>query len=198
MAAAAPQFSATVGSDQARKLEKMRERINSACKVDLSALETQRLLHMFARFGRGTATLTFEQFATAMREEGVTDPAALQQAFTAFDTNRDGKVDIREMTLGLVIMRRGTIDHRLELMFRTFDLDANGYIDASELAVLFRNIATSWTAAQAQARANEVLGKFNLSRSGMLNFAEFKAAVLSDQLLVNTFWTTNMPAVTMA
>ena len=48
---------------------------------------------------------------------------ALEQAFRSFDFNNSGQITAKEWLLGMAIMRKGSITHRLKLLFNAFDAD---------------------------------------------------------------------------
>ena len=48
---------------------------------------------------------------------------ALEQAFRSFDFNNSGQITAKEWLLGMAIMRKGSITHRLKLLFNAFDTD---------------------------------------------------------------------------
>ena len=55
--------------------------------------------------------------------------AMAEQVFRLFDENRDGKIDFREVVIGLGIGSRGTIDEKMSLMFSLYDINGDGFLD---------------------------------------------------------------------
>jgi Ca2+-binding EF-hand superfamily protein len=63
--------------------------------------------------------ITKVMFAEGMKRLcGVTDELLLDTYFSAFDRNRDGKIDLKEFLTGLSVVARGTTDERLKCMKR--------------------------------------------------------------------------------
>ncbi|CAB3219962.1 unnamed protein product [Arctia plantaginis] len=59
--------------------------------------------------------------------------AAIAGAFLAFDENRDGHVDFKELCCGLSAACRGPRTERLKFCFKIFDLDSDGVLNKKEL-----------------------------------------------------------------
>ncbi|XP_049878866.1 ubiquitin carboxyl-terminal hydrolase 32 isoform X2 [Pectinophora gossypiella] len=59
--------------------------------------------------------------------------AAVTGAFLAFDENRDGHVDFKELCCGLSAACRGPRAERLKFCFKIFDLDRDGVLNKKEL-----------------------------------------------------------------
>ncbi|XP_021208198.2 ubiquitin carboxyl-terminal hydrolase 32 isoform X2 [Bombyx mori] len=59
--------------------------------------------------------------------------AAVAGTFLAFDENRDGHVDFKELCCGLSAACRGPTTERLKFCFKIFDLDSDGLLNKKEL-----------------------------------------------------------------
>ncbi|KAJ0172880.1 hypothetical protein K1T71_011056 [Dendrolimus kikuchii] len=59
--------------------------------------------------------------------------AAVAGVFLAFDENRDGHVDFKELCCGLSAACRGPTTERLKFCFKIFDLDSDGVLNKKEL-----------------------------------------------------------------
>ncbi|XP_052739167.1 ubiquitin carboxyl-terminal hydrolase 32 isoform X3 [Bicyclus anynana] len=81
------------------------------------------------------AAPTGELDATSMR--GLLSPplprAAFEGTFLAFDENRDGHIDFKELCCGLSAACRGPTTERLKFCFKIFDLDRDGILNKKEL-----------------------------------------------------------------
>lgn len=63
----------------------------------------------------------------------------LRQLFALFDRNNDGSIDFREYVIGLsVLCNPARTERILQMSFRLFDLDDDGFITEQELAALLR------------------------------------------------------------
>ncbi|KAL6057997.1 NADPH oxidase 5 [Balamuthia mandrillaris] len=58
-----------------------------------------------------------EEFEEGLKAIGITDPLILEQNFSAFDHNKDGKINFREFVTGLSIVQKGTMEERLRCTF---------------------------------------------------------------------------------
>ncbi|XP_061382130.1 ubiquitin carboxyl-terminal hydrolase 32 isoform X2 [Danaus plexippus] len=59
--------------------------------------------------------------------------AAVEGTFLAFDENRDGHIDFKELCCGLSAACRGPTTERLKFCFKIFDLDRDGLLNKKEL-----------------------------------------------------------------
>ncbi|XP_069863386.1 lysophosphatidylcholine acyltransferase 2B-like [Dipodomys merriami] len=67
----------------------------------------------------------------------VTEP--LRQLFAFFDRNHDGTIDFREYVIGLTVLCNPEDTEKiLEVSFRLFDLDADGFITEQEFTAILR------------------------------------------------------------
>lgn len=95
----------------------------------------------------------FRLISTSIHEDGVIDLAEFQQAlglknsafaerlFTVFDKNKDHAISFQEFVRGLsVFCAKGTLDEKLQLSFRIYDHDEDGFIDKGELMSMLRAI----------------------------------------------------------
>ncbi len=57
-----------------------------------------------------------------LHEMGKTDPVEIDQFFTAFDTQKSGHVDFREVVCGMSVVQTGSIDDRLMMAFKAYAL----------------------------------------------------------------------------
>jgi len=137
--------------------------------------------------------LSKTQFQQGLRMLGATDDAMVDQFFVAFDDDHDGQIDFQEFACGLSVMHNGTLEERLELAFRAYDLDHNGVIDRLELSNIlkstFKARGFDHTENTIQGVVNQCFEQADSNRDGWLDCDEFKQAVLSHQLVVQSFWT---------
>ena len=56
-----------------------------------------------------------------------------QEAFRAFDTNGDGKIDFKEFIFALHLTSAASATEKLQWAFRMYDVDGNGKIDLGEM-----------------------------------------------------------------
>jgi len=59
------------------------------------------------------------------------------QLFKAFDKSGDGSVDFEELSKGLSVFTKGTLDEKLKMCFSLFDVDKDGFIQQEEFSKNF-------------------------------------------------------------
>ncbi|CAO2639042.1 Lysophosphatidylcholine acyltransferase 2B [Lemmus lemmus] len=63
----------------------------------------------------------------------------LRQLFSLFDRNHDGSIDFREYVIGLTVLcNPANTEKILQMSFKLFDLDEDGYITEKELTTILR------------------------------------------------------------
>jgi len=68
-----------------------------------------------------------------------TDPLFSAKLFDLLDTNRDGCVDLQEFVCGLSILCKGTAEEKLQLSFKSYDINNDGFISKDEMTTLFKS-----------------------------------------------------------
>eukprot|EP01016_Furgasonia_blochmanni_P053815 TRINITY_DN8772_c0_g1_i3.p1 TRINITY_DN8772_c0_g1~~TRINITY_DN8772_c0_g1_i3.p1 ORF type:complete len:466 (+),score=119.13 TRINITY_DN8772_c0_g1_i3:72-1469(+) len=167
-------------------------------RTQLSAIEIEQIYHKFIavtsqRLANQEAGLVnLDEFIMIMKDY-VNDLQTIRDMFNAMDVNSTGKIDFRDFVLAMNILKAGSLEERLKLAFLAYDTDHNGYIDKIEFYKLIgaslRAKGIQMTEFDAMAYANAAFAKADKNRDGRLIFEEFREAVLSDQILLNPFWT---------
>jgi len=118
--------------------------------------------------------------------EGDPTPFA-NQLFSVYDTNNDGMIDFREFICGIGLMSRGTMDEKLRVAFRTYDLDNNGYISRWEMqsvvTAIYKTIAPLKDKKGdnlSGAAAMAIFRSMDKDRDDKVSFDEFKEGVNRD------------------
>jgi len=126
--------------------------------------------------------------------------------FDLLDTNKDNTVDLQEFVGGLSILCKGTVEEKLELSFKAYDLDGNGYITKNELSQMFqqawisgfkalsyqtneevnRDDLNNFSEEMAQIFAEGAFTSLDVNGDGKLSFSEFKQFALSHPKITAT------------
>ena len=92
--------------------------------------------------------------------------------------------------IALSVLQRGTTDEKLRLLFDAFDTDSNGALDRGEVYQIYKaSLAYGSEGAGASALDKLVDECFKLAdtnNDGMLSFDEFKTAVQSQALVLDS------------
>eukprot|EP01102_Stenamoeba_stenopodia_P009601 TRINITY_DN2845_c0_g1_i2.p1 TRINITY_DN2845_c0_g1~~TRINITY_DN2845_c0_g1_i2.p1 ORF type:complete len:232 (-),score=60.02 TRINITY_DN2845_c0_g1_i2:87-782(-) len=95
--------------------------------------------------------------------------------FHLLDSNNDGTVDLGEFVCGLSMLCKGTVEEKLELSFKAYDLDGNGYISKDELGAMFKSAWISGFKALSTIHGNQ-----DLSMEDLNEFSEEMATLFAD------------------
>jgi serine/threonine-protein phosphatase 2B regulatory subunit len=137
-----------------------------------------------------------EQFAAGLRGVGISDPLVIEQSFSAFDADGSGHIDFREFVSGMAVLHRGSPEDRLKLMFQSYDLDKNGFLDRDEVFAIFRTALLFSGLARSSAQlehahltslVDEAFRRVDVNGDNKLDFHEFVLAVNSSVIVSDCF-----------
>jgi len=135
------------------------------------------------------------------------DSPFVERLFTLLDVNSDGQIDLTEFVTGLSLLCKGSVEEKLALSFKAYDLDGNGYITKDELASMFKSAWISGFRALCATHGNEDLSMDDLNEfseematlfaenafdtldtngDGQLSFEEFKEFALAEPKITAT------------
>eukprot|EP01104_Vermistella_antarctica_P009865 TRINITY_DN258_c0_g1_i1.p1 TRINITY_DN258_c0_g1~~TRINITY_DN258_c0_g1_i1.p1 ORF type:complete len:225 (+),score=87.83 TRINITY_DN258_c0_g1_i1:57-731(+) len=127
--------------------------------------------------------------------------------FTLLDLNSDGRVDLAEFVTGLSLLCKGSVEEKLELSFKAYDIDGDGNISKDELAAMFKSAWIAGFKALCATHGNEELSMKDLNEfseemaglfaenafdtldtngDGALSFDEFKEFALAEPKITAT------------
>jgi len=153
---------------------------------------------------------TFKQGLGMLEKAGLRnldDSPFVERLFTLLDVNGDGQIDLTEFVTGLSLLCKGTVEEKLALSFKAYDLDGNGYITKDELASMFKSAWISGFRALCATHGNEDLSMEDLNEfseematlfaenafdtldtngDGQLSFEEFKEFALAEPKITAT------------
>jgi len=161
----------------------------------------------------GKEPLDKEQFRNGLGKlekcglKNLDDSPFVERLFTLLDTNGDGTVDLQEFVSGLSMLCKGSVEEKLALSFKAYDLDGNGFISKDELALMFKSAWIAGFRALCATHGNEELSLEDLNefseemanlfadnafdtldtnRDGQLSFEEFKEFALAEPKITAT------------
>jgi len=164
-------------------------------------VEMKQITDIFKSVSADGTTLTKENFKIGLaklKDLGFQDLESTpfyDRLFNLFDLNGDGSVDLHEFFSGLSVLFKGTIDEKLKLSFRAYDLDGSNTISKKELSEMFKSAWLCGFKALVKKHGNDDLSHQELvefsdemanlfaesafdtldtNNDGMLSFEEFK------------------------
>ena len=63
--------------------------------------------------------------------------AFIEDLFNLFDSDKDGKCDLKEFSSGISLLCKGTPEQKIELTFNMWDENKDGVIDQNEMDKFF-------------------------------------------------------------
>ncbi|EGC30631.1 hypothetical protein DICPUDRAFT_58183 [Dictyostelium purpureum] len=161
-----------IDNDQIKKLQE---------STNFDKVEAKKLFEVFSELSNGgKVPLNRQQFKDGLSKleqcglKNLDNTPFGDRLFDLLDTNKDGSVDLQEFISGLSILCKGSVEEKLELSFKAYDLDGNGYITKSELSQMFQQAWISGFKALSY-QTNEEVNKDDLN-----NFSEEMAQIFAD------------------
>jgi len=194
-----------IDSDVVKKLQE---------QTNFDKVEVSKLYETFMSISKGgKEPLDREQFRIGLGKlekcglKNLDDSPFVERLFTLLDTNGDGTVDLQEFVSGLSLLCKGSVEEKLALSFKAYDLDGNGFISKEELALMFKSAWIAGFRALCATHGNEELSLEDLNefseemanlfadnafdtldtnRDGQLSFEEFKEFALAEPKITAT------------
>jgi len=91
---------------------------------------------------RGSAAVGRQQFRNVLAHihPSLAATSGMDRIFYALDQDADNRLDFRELIFGLSVLAKGTVDEKLELLFKSFDVGNTGFISKEDLVQLLREM----------------------------------------------------------
>eukprot|EP01114_Cavostelium_apophysatum_P002659 TRINITY_DN12356_c0_g1_i1.p1 TRINITY_DN12356_c0_g1~~TRINITY_DN12356_c0_g1_i1.p1 ORF type:complete len:252 (+),score=70.81 TRINITY_DN12356_c0_g1_i1:208-963(+) len=184
-------------------------------ETNFDKVEVGKLFETFQSISNGgKEPLDREKFKAGLGKleacglKNLDDSPFVDRLFTLLDKNNDGTVDLQEFVSGLSLLCKGTVEEKLELSFKAYDIDGNGFISKDELALMFKSAWIAGFRALCATHGNEELSMNDLNEfseematlfaenafdtldtngDGQLSFEEFKEFALAEPKITATF-----------
>lgn len=105
-------------------------------------------------------------------------------------------MDFQEVAVGLSVMFGGSLEDRLKLAFRAYDLDADDSISFLEYAAIMKAsfLARGFDFSDEMVHdiCNVSFQRIDKDNNGSLNYEEFRNAVLSSEMGLQLFWKSSL------
>ena len=142
--------------------------------------------------------IAFEGFKELLETElpqwaAASDEEQLKHLFHAFDTDSTGKISVAQFIQGVATFTGTDLDKRLQMIFRTADIDHSGYVSREEMLKLFIDSYNMFFPGMNTASIPELVSSIferlevNPAADAGLNFDEFALVVKSQPLLLECF-----------
>ncbi|EDL83970.1 similar to hypothetical protein A330042H22 [Rattus norvegicus] len=111
-------------------------KISQKLKLDWDNIHTHLDKYASVAVSSKGGKIGIEEFSRYLKLP-ISEP--LRQLFSLFDRNQDGTIDFREYVIGLTVLcNPANTEKILQMSFKLFDLDEDGYITEQELTTMLR------------------------------------------------------------
>eukprot|EP01129_Flabellula_baltica_P002091 TRINITY_DN11944_c0_g1_i1.p1 TRINITY_DN11944_c0_g1~~TRINITY_DN11944_c0_g1_i1.p1 ORF type:complete len:196 (-),score=42.49 TRINITY_DN11944_c0_g1_i1:35-622(-) len=121
------------------------------------------------------------------------DHEFIDALWNALDINHDHAIDVKELIIGFSVLSGDSMDRKLRLGFRVFDINQDGYIQRDELKVLLSAMSkmkyqnSEDLNAFIQLFVDQTFQQFDDNEDDQLSFEEFQKAALSNEEIMSFF-----------
>ena len=125
---------------------------------------------------------------------------ASRELFNALDGEHSGTIDFKGFIEALGVVRNGTIEEKLLISFRAYDINGNGLLEKEDVAEMVRSLGDlkggmPLSQFDVSAQVGILCEKFDFDRDGKLSFQEFRAAGMSAVLTLAPFYNSFAPVI---
>jgi len=147
-------------------------------RQEWNSFSTDKLTKVYEHFQRFCASpahgiLGRREFAAIHAKLGIKDEKVIESLFRFWDLNADGNVDFYELVEGLNLFCFGSKAHKLQRLFRVYDLDDNGFITKTELKQLFNAFYESHDHKLVDEAVRRVFVAVDSNHDARLSYKEF-------------------------
>jgi Ca2+-binding EF-hand superfamily protein len=149
--------------------------VTTSYQYPWEAITTADLVRVFKSESWG-GTLVLSEFLRALDKLELNSGAIGAALFDAFDLDKNGYLEFREMFLGLALLLSGTKEEKLECAFSMMDANGTGRVSREELEVFLKAIAPKTVSRPEISNTTSVImDQADTNRSGLITWDEFMA-----------------------
>ncbi|ORZ37066.1 hypothetical protein BCR44DRAFT_40871 [Catenaria anguillulae PL171] len=166
--------------------------VSETVKAHFTSKEIHKLHADFAKVAADNGTITKAQFMTTIHPYVSSWTAGnifLERLFDAFDSNGDHEIDFNEFVEGLSIFSRGTPEEKVELSFKLYDINRDGYVTQRELYKITSQLYSAFYNEDQSQRIKEMVARLfddlDVNGDGQLSLTEFKLQAMKEPMITD-------------
>jgi len=113
----------------------------------------------------------------------------LERLYHAFDVDNNKTIDFQEFVDGLSVFMKGTSEEKLELSFKLYDVDHDGYLTQPELEKVLTKLAAVFTLEEQTLEIKALVARMfedlDINGDGRLSLTEYKLSAMKEPLIVD-------------
>ncbi|CAO3672433.1 unnamed protein product [Umbelopsis vinacea] len=117
------------------------------------------------------------------------DDVFLNRLYAAFDVDNNKQIDFREFVDGLSVFMKGTPEEKLELSFKLYDMDHDGYLTQAELERVMTQLSLTFSNEDQTNEIRELISRMfedvDVNGDGKLTLHEYKLSAMKEPLIVD-------------
>jgi len=122
------------------------------------------------------------------------ESALVDSFFSTFDLNNSGTVDMKEFTIGIALLTKGSLDDKIKLAFDCIDINKSGSLDRVELGDFLRCLIQAGPAVsgstlvsneQVQQMVTQAFAVIDVNNDEKISFPEFHKWALGQGHLIS-------------
>ncbi|XP_069126416.1 neurocalcin-like [Argopecten irradians] len=105
--------------------------------------------------------------------------------FNKFDTDNNGRVDMREFIIGLLMSDAKDVNKKIEFAFEMYDIDKSGTISRDEVIQISQAYSRMYNTDEGTMVADRLFEYMDKNRDEEISFEEFSEAARSNSEILN-------------
>ncbi|KAJ2958409.1 hypothetical protein NQZ79_g6017 [Umbelopsis isabellina] len=117
------------------------------------------------------------------------DDVFFNRLYAAFDVENSKHIGFREFVDGLSVFMKGTPEEKLELSFKLYDMDHDGYLTQAELERVMTQLSVTFSKEDQTNEIRELITRMfedvDVNGDGKLSLHEYKLSAMKEPLIVD-------------